>query len=69
MVFIGTTHPTDFFFLFPHLLSLPYLIRILFLIFCIGEGEVCMLGGNHLGVLSDLQNISPAKHLPRNAFE
>ncbi|KAG5087782.1 hypothetical protein AAZX31_01G039700 [Glycine max] len=29
-----------------------------------GEGEVCMLGGNHLGVLSDLQNISPAKHLP-----
>ncbi|KAG2376760.1 Ultraviolet-B receptor UVR8 Protein UV-B RESISTANCE 8 RCC1 domain-containing protein [Vigna angularis] len=30
-----------------------------------GEGEVYMLGGNHLGVLSDLQNISPpAKHIP-----
>ena len=23
-----------------------------------------MLGGNHLGVLSDLQNIGPAKHFP-----
>ncbi|XP_027914148.1 ultraviolet-B receptor UVR8 isoform X2 [Vigna unguiculata] len=30
-----------------------------------GEGEVYMLGGNHLGVLSDLQNISPqAMHVP-----
>lgn len=29
-----------------------------------GEGEVHMLGGNHPGVLSDLQNIRPAKHLP-----
>ncbi|XP_022631374.1 ultraviolet-B receptor UVR8 isoform X2 [Vigna radiata var. radiata] len=30
-----------------------------------GEGEVYMLGGNHHGVLSDLQNISPpAKHKP-----
>ncbi|XP_027361319.1 ultraviolet-B receptor UVR8 isoform X2 [Abrus precatorius] len=28
-----------------------------------GEGEVYMLGGNHLGVLSDLQNTSPAKQL------
>lgn len=29
-----------------------------------------MLGGNHHGVLSDLQNISPpAKHKPGNAFE
>ncbi|KAG4403142.1 hypothetical protein AAZX31_01G039700 [Glycine max] len=34
-----------------------------------GEGEVCMLGGNHLGVLSDLQNISPAKHLPLDLRE
>ncbi|KAL9328129.1 hypothetical protein ACSQ67_003132 [Phaseolus vulgaris] len=32
-----------------------------------GEGEVYMLGGNHLGVLSDLQNISPhPRHLPDN---
>ncbi|KAK7368131.1 hypothetical protein VNO80_10153 [Phaseolus coccineus] len=30
-----------------------------------GEGEVYMLRGNHLGVLSDLQNISPRfRHLP-----
>ncbi|RDY05215.1 Ultraviolet-B receptor UVR8, partial [Mucuna pruriens] len=29
-----------------------------------GDGEVYMLGGDHHGVLSDLQNISPAKHLP-----
>jgi len=29
-----------------------------------------MLGGNHLGVLSDLQNISPqAMHVPGNALE
>ncbi|XP_020224035.1 ultraviolet-B receptor UVR8 isoform X2 [Cajanus cajan] len=28
-----------------------------------GEEEVYMLGGNHPGVLSDLQNIRPAKHL------
>jgi len=29
-----------------------------------------MLGGNHLGVLSDLQNISPhPRHLPGKAFE
>nr|KYP54443.1 putative E3 ubiquitin-protein ligase HERC1 [Cajanus cajan] len=34
-----------------------------------GEEEVYMLGGNHPGVLSDLQNIRPAKHLTGNAFE
>ncbi|XP_061351951.1 ultraviolet-B receptor UVR8-like [Gastrolobium bilobum] len=28
-----------------------------------GEGEVYMVGGNHLGVLSDLQNMSPPKQL------
>jgi len=52
-------------------LSIPYLIST----FCCqflysGEGEVYMLGGNHLGVLSDLQNISPqAMHVPGNALE
>ncbi|XP_057448340.1 ultraviolet-B receptor UVR8 isoform X2 [Lotus japonicus] len=29
-----------------------------------GEGEVYMLGGNHLGMLSDIQNVSSAKQLP-----
>ncbi|KAK7274714.1 hypothetical protein RIF29_15811 [Crotalaria pallida] len=28
------------------------------------EGEVYMLGGNHPGVLSDLQNMNPAKQIP-----
>ncbi|KAI4328375.1 hypothetical protein L6164_020732 [Bauhinia variegata] len=34
-----------------------------------GEGEVFMVGGNHLGVLPDPQNFSPAKQLPVNSRE
>ncbi|KAJ1386020.1 Regulator of chromosome condensation, RCC1 [Sesbania bispinosa] len=44
-------------------------VCILLLYLCVDEGEVYMLGGNHLGGLSDLQNVSPAKQLPVDARE
>lgn len=32
-----------------------------------GDGEVFMLGGSHHGTLSDLEKMSPARHLSGNA--